>query len=108
VPTDVLDLVVGQVLVEGLVTTVFGALCHGRCLSQLSLSFSGYGLFSMSWHTACGMRGCIEALMVERRCQRPIWRRQHRGAQERESVSHQGHGAGITTETLMGVQRRRG
>ena len=84
------------------------ALCHGRCLAQLRLSFAEYGLFSMSWHTACGRRGGIEALMVERRCQRPIWRRQHRGAQERESVSHQGHGAGSTTSTRMGVQRRSG
>ena len=96
VPTDVLDLVVGQVWVEGLVTTGCGAVCHGRCLAQLSLSFSGYGLFSMSWHTACGRRGGIEALMVERRCPRPIWRRQHRCAQEREAVSKQGHGSGIT------------
>ena len=38
VPTDVLALVVGKVGVEGLLTTVCGALRHGRCLCKLRLS----------------------------------------------------------------------
>src|SRR6266852_3743886 len=37
-PTDVLDLVVGKVLVDGLLTTLCCALRHGRCLCKLRLS----------------------------------------------------------------------
>src|SRR5712691_3817246 len=47
-PTDVLDLVFGKVVVEGLVTTVFGALGHRRGLYKLRLSLAEHALFSMS------------------------------------------------------------
>ena len=76
VPTDVLDLVVGKIVVEGLVTTVCCALRHGRCLSQLRCVLLSSGVCSRCLGTRAGdVRSCFQALMRARRCTRNAWRR---------------------------------
>jgi hypothetical protein len=96
-PTDILHCVVSKVFVEGLVTTVCCALGHGRFLSRYLLSFPASSLFSMSWHTCGCVRGSSQALMRASRCRQHAERRQHRCQQERESMSNQSDGSGITT-----------
>jgi hypothetical protein len=49
--TDLLNLVFSKVWVDGLVTTVYGALGQRHCLCKLKVSLSEHDLFSMSWHT---------------------------------------------------------
>ena len=49
-PTDVLDLVVGKIVVDSLATTLFLALGHDGCLWELRVDLPMDHLFSMSWH----------------------------------------------------------
>lgn len=105
--TEVLNLVLGKVFGEGLVTTLFSMLGHGGFLAKLLLSCPEDTVFSMSWHTSCRVPGARQAWMRTRQCTRHAWRCVRWRTQERESVSHQSSGSGITTSTLMGVHRRR-
>ncbi len=106
-PTDVLDVVFGQIGVNGLLTAWFLALGHGRGLWELMGSLPRYPLFSMSWHKRWRVPGSLQTWTMDSLCTRHTWSRQSRCTQERESVSQQPSGSGLTTSTLMGVQRRR-
>src|SRR2546425_5308775 len=50
-PTDVLDLVCGKILVDGLFKALFCVLGHRGFLRELMLHGQEYHLFSMLWHT---------------------------------------------------------
>ena len=50
-PTDVLDLVFGKGVLDGLVTTVCCVLGQRGFLRELMLPVQEYHVFSMLWHT---------------------------------------------------------
>jgi hypothetical protein len=107
VPTEVLALVSSTRGVHGLLTAWCLALGQEGCLWERMVDVPMDPVFSMAWHHGCRVSGAIGTLMMDRRCTRQTWRRQRRSKQEPASVSHQPSGAGRTTETLRGVQRRR-
>jgi len=96
-PTDVLDLVCGKICVDGLFTALFWVLGHRGCLRELRLHVREHPLFAMLWHTSWYVPGSLQALRRDSGATRNAWRCQHRCTQERETVSHQPYGSGITT-----------